>query len=238
MAKKENGLATSGEYNALALPGAAEMFSTPTVVNADPSDRLIPVLHLFQGTTEEQEKLGKFDLGDLIDTVEKRKVASREIAVVRGQKSYVKWEKGNPIPVYTTTNKAEVPPEDLEWRDQNDGKKPHPACTETFEFLVVVIGEPWPYLLRFKSTSFKCGRSLFELCERSRAQKRVSTYTLEATKTKNEQGTFAVPSVRQSGTATQDIAGLVFTLFGQFNNKPVRVAEEAAPQTEDADLPI
>ena len=227
MAKKpSDALAKTEEAGALAVPGAEAFFAEPVMPNADASDRMIPVLHLFQATSQEQEKLGTFKLGDLVDAVERRVVASRRIAVIKGQKRYVRWEKGEAAPVYVYSNKADVTPADLEWGGDKGNRTP-PLATEIMEFYVAVEGEPWPYLLRMKRTSLKAGRMLYELCERARMQRRIGLYELGFVKENGEKGVYAVFDVRQVGDAPQDMAGLVVNAHRSLSTGTVKVDEGA-----------
>lgn len=240
MAKKTNTEIQKAEQaGALAVPGAEAFFSAPVVENADSSDRLVPVAAMFQGTSEEQERLGAFKLGQIIDAVERRPVASNRFAVVKGEKWYVRWEKGEKTPVYAHNKKADVPAADLEWRDDGKGGRVPPLATETLAFLVVFEGEPWPNLIRFKKTSLKAGKSLYELCERARMQRRYAMYQFDFAKVTGDEGVYAVPDIRQVGDATPEMAKLIVQLFGSFGKKPIPVDEgNAGSSSADDGIPI
>lgn len=206
---------------ALAIAGADDFFATPTVSNAEAGDRIIPVLHMYQGTSAEAEEFGPgFVIGDLIDKIEKRKVASREVAVVLGKKWWKRWEQGNKAPVYSYDKKADVPAGDTEWTDGPNGTRVPPRATEVYEFMVLVVGETFPYVLRFKRTSIDTGKLLNTLCENAKAKRRIARYELGFNKEKNDKGVFAVPTVRDVGDADEATKREVVGWFTRLSKSP------------------
>lgn len=228
---------------ALAVAGADEFFAAPTVVNAEAGDRLIPVLHLYQGTAQESETFAPatFSIGDLVDSIEKRRVNSRRITVITGKKVWVRFEKGQKAPVYSFTRKQDVPADDLEWIDRKDGKKPHPLATEVLEFMVLVTGEPWPYVLRCKVKNFNAGRLLYELVERAKANKRFAEIELDFEKQKNELGTYAVLRPRDVGNVSPERAAEVVSWAKRLAAGGVKVQDigsDPSGGASDDDVPI
>lgn len=112
-------------------------------------------MSLYQGTSQEQAKYGegKFRRGDFIDVMEERKLASSKIVPIFAAIFYQNWPKDSKTPIYTYSHaeKHRVPHGDLEW--SSDGKPP--AATKIYRAVVLVQGEPWPYLFEFKKTAAK-----------------------------------------------------------------------------------
>lgn len=223
---------------ALAIDGADDFFAAPAIAGVEQSDRLVPVLHVFQATSKETTELGKFDLGDLIDVVERRKVSSRRFSVVAGRRAWVKWVKGINAPEYAYENKADVPPGDLEWTGDSASRTP-PIATETWEFVVLVEGETFPFLWRAKRTSVKCGKYLYELTERARMQRRIALYELGFVQEKNDKGVYAVPTVRQVGDCPPEMAEAVVKFRRSFVNRPIEADDGALKSAgDDSEIPI
>ena len=219
---------------ALAVAGAADFFSAPTVANAGVEDRMIPALHLYQGTSKEADQFGPgFAMGDLLDAVEKRKTASRNIAVIKGVKRWKRWNDGEKAPVYDYDDRSKVPPEDLEWTGEGESRKP-PLATETFEFMVLIEGEAFPYVARFKRTGYKAGQLLFELCERAKAKKRIAKVGFGVSKGEGAQGGYAAAEIRDAGNASDEMVRDVIQWFGRLNTQPVKVQGESGGD----DIPI
>lgn len=237
---KKNGteITKAQESGALAVAGADDFFAAPAIAGVEQADRLVPVLHLFQATSKETTELGKFDLGDLIDVVERRKVGSRRLTVVCGRRMWVKWVKGLPAPEYVCDNKADVPADDLRWTGEGDNRIP-PAATETWEFIVLVEGEPFPFLWRAKKTAAKCGKTLYELTERARMQRRIALYELGWKQGPSDKGVYAVPTVRQVGDCPPEMAEAVVKFRRSFASRPIEADDGALGQGhDDSEIPI
>lgn len=230
----------SGEQEtSLVVAGADAFFAAPTVPNVDQSERMIPVLHLYQGTTEEADTFGPgFAVGDLLDKIEKRKTATRNIAVIRGVRRWKKWVEGSNIPVYDYDNINDVPDGESEWTGEGENRTP-PLATETYEYMVMVQGEPFPYVFRFKVTSLEQGKLLYELCERAKAKRRFGLYEVGFIKEKGKKGSYAVPQLRDIGNAPEDMAKEVVGWFGRLSaGAKVKVQSEGGATTVDDGVPI
>jgi len=108
-------------------------------------------LAMFNDTAEEKMAYGSRTWGDYIDTLSGESLgASVQIMPISAWVSWAKWEKGSPAPIYSTKIRGEVPSEDLEW----NGDEP-PAANEIINVVVLVVGQPWPYLFQFKRTGLK-----------------------------------------------------------------------------------
>ena len=184
---------------------------------ADAEDMILPRFHVFQDTSKERDEIGKeFELGDMVDPIECRKLASNRIVPLTGWKSWAKWQEGESKPVYSTRVKIDVPPEDLEW----DGDQP-PAATEQMNWLVVVEGEPMPYVLALKRTSLKAGKTLYTLeTTRNRLKRGPGVYEVTWTKESGGGGVYARIQIRAAGDPsreTLEFAGMMLEAYGQID---------------------
>ena len=134
-----------------------------SIVAGRDSSASIAQVVMYQGTPTEEQMYGSdFKRGEFIETLEKRSYGFKvEIVCIGGWMSWAKFVDGQIAPEYSHTNKSDVPPEDLEWQDDGGGKRSPPAATETVNMVVLVNGEPFPSLFRFKRTGLKAyGRTI------------------------------------------------------------------------------
>ena len=215
----------------LAIP--EELLGGCVVEGASQSDLIITRMHVFQATSQEQQEIGKFDLGDVVDPEEGRPISNVFMPVV-GWKEWTKWNKDQATPVYTERDESKVPAEDLAWGD--DGSPP--AATESFNFIVLVDGEnDRPYLLTFKRTSLAAGRKI-HTAETRRGQRRQgpALYELICTTEQGQQGYYARVSVKLVGDPDADMladAATVKSAYASAATK-VRMPDEKAPASEGA----
>ena len=167
---------------------------------------------LFQGTAEEEEMYGEHKRGQFLDALESRELgASIKIMPVALWQSWARFEQGRKVPVYSTTVKSEVPHQDLEW--VNDMP---PAATESINAVVIVQGEPWPYLLTFKRTGLKAFSKTIKPIEarRSMQQKTPGLYELTSVDDKSADGKpFKRMTCRSLGDPDAETTTLAKTVF-------------------------
>lgn len=159
---KEKELATKTEARALALTGddAAGL----VVEGRDGGASRLSRLALFNNTADENKRYGRKEWGDFIDTLSGETLGPKvKVMPVAGWMTWSRWEKGAKVPVYSYTRKSDVPPEDLEW--QGDEK---PRAVEAVNVVLVVEGQPWPYLFTFKKTGLKTYTKVIEPMETRR----------------------------------------------------------------------
>lgn len=133
------------------------------------SGSLLGRLAMYNGTTSEEATYEGCDFkrGNWIDVMEKRKIADSQVNIVPVC-GFISWERFDQQGklVYATHERSTVPAEDLEWPEQgqkNSDGKFGPLASEVWNFVVLVQGEPWPYLLRFKRTGVKAGQDIAQL---------------------------------------------------------------------------
>lgn len=182
---KQSELANVNKGNVLAVP--ADLRGGLAVEGGDASPKL-GRMALYQGTSQEQATYGegKFKRGDFLDAMEQRKLASSKIVPIFATVLYQNWPKDSKTPLYTYSHaeKHLIPKGDLEW----DGSKP-PAATKIYSAVVLVEGEPWPYLFQFKKTAAKAFEQIqaFE-ARRATTNKGFGLYELYSEDEKNPAG--------------------------------------------------
>lgn len=179
MAKKEAELLTQGD-TALAVPDCLK--GGLMVEGQDNSGAKMARLALYQGTSEEEERYGKFERGVFIDALEKRVVNTDAVMFLGGFTTWSKWTQGSKTPDYTFRRKSDVPPEDLQGFP--------PVAVECVNLVVVVQGEPWPYLLRIKRTGLAAWNNVISPNEarRAAAGRGPGCYKLASKQDKNAAG--------------------------------------------------
>lgn len=183
---KQSELANVNKGGGLAVP--ADLRGGLAVDGGDSAPKL-GRMSLYQGTSQEQAAYGegKFRRGDFIDVMEQRKLASSKIVPVYASVLYQNWPKDARTPLYTYSHAERhlVPKMDLEWSD--DGKPP--AATKIYSAVVLVEGEPWPYLFQFKKTAAKAFEQIqaFE-ARRAATNKGYGLYELYSEDEKNPAG--------------------------------------------------
>lgn len=158
MAKKGNELTTQNNSTALAVP---DHLRGGAMIEGEDATLSLGRMALYQGTMEEQARYegSDFKPGDFIDVLEKRKLASSRIVPVTAFKTWVKWPQGAMQPEYVHRDKSMVPPEDQAFGPNGEP----PVAVECINTVVLVEGEPWPYLFVFKKTAIAAGRDIFKL---------------------------------------------------------------------------
>lgn len=132
-------------------------------------DVMLGRLAMYNGTPTEEETYAGCDFrrGNWIDVMEKRKIADSAVRIVPVAvfPSWVRFDDGGGM-IYSTRVLSEVPPADLVWppngQKNSDGKF-GPLAAEVWNFVVLVDGEPWPYLLRLKRTALDAAKQIAQL---------------------------------------------------------------------------
>ncbi|MCC6661727.1 MAG: hypothetical protein IT437_12675 [Phycisphaerales bacterium] len=200
LAAADNGTA------ALAVP---ENIQGGAIIEGGDQGVQISRLALYQGTSTEQAAYpdSNFKRGDFFDTLEGRAVGQKvRIVPIFGWKSWVRFDRGSAAPIYSTRNKAEVPPEDLEWHDKSP-----PLATECVNVVCAVEGEAWPYLLVFKRTGLKAWNKNVGPMEarRGSTSQGPGLYELSSVEDKNPEGqAYKRITARFVGNPTPELVSL------------------------------
>lgn len=140
-------------------------------------------LQMHSGSNEDQARWPDAKAGDWIDALDGSSFGqSIRFVPLAAFMSWSRFEKGSPIPVYSTLNKGEVPPADLEW----NGSEP-PRCVEAFNFVGLVEGSPFVYRIMLKRTGYKVGETIKKLQQRrDMQQKGPGVYVLSSKPKQNK----------------------------------------------------
>ena len=190
---------------------------------------------MYQGTAQEQAKYGEgvFKRGDFIDVLEGRKLASSRIVPIYCEVIWQRWDKDQASPNYTYTNaeKYKIPTEDLEW----NGDLP-PACAKMYRVIVLVDGEPWPYMFIVKRTMLKAFDLILQLEARRAAAGRGSgIYELGSEDDKNAAGN---SYKKLTAKAAGDIPEALFELYRSSRAGITAIRAKAQAATIEDEIPI
>jgi hypothetical protein len=143
--------------------------------------------------------------------------------------SWAKFVKGNKQPEYNTSDKADVPAEDLQWSEDATGKRIPPVATQTMNFILLFEGlEEVPHVFRFKKTSFKAGQQLATMVRFLRG--RMFEFGDNVVETNTAGQKYLVPTVR---AAEHPISEKMVAVMNAYNE-----SKQQGRVTIDDDLPI
>lgn len=199
----------------------------------DAEDTLIPRIHIYQGLPAERDQYGDHKPGTLVNTVTFEEVQVAGFIPIFGWKEWIKFRepRGSGID-YRTRNKAEVPPEDLEF-DRVNGKGP--KCTVFINFCVLPEGTQEPLVLSFKSTSIAAGRTLNTL-EKMRGGKGPGLYAIELQKRQNSKGSWLSPRIRPLGAPKPEDLELAEALANSLSPETVKTNIEDSGGEDGSDF--
>lgn len=234
MAKKndDGALTAQTQGGELAVPGE---LSGGLIVDGRDDAMQLTRMAMCQGSAEEEQKYGtSIRRGDFVDVLEKRKIVDPKIMPIAGFTTWVRWEKGVRKPVYSHRNKAEVPPQDLEWID---GKPP--AASECVNLIVCVEGESWPYLFVFKRTALSAFNGVISPLEGRRAamKKGPGLYALTSIDDKGGGGDpYKRLVAKPCGDPSAELLALGVRVKGGIDDVKKRAA--AMAEEQESDIPI
>jgi len=198
-------------------------------------------LTMFNDTAEEKEMYGSHVWGTYIDTLSNEALGEKvQILPIDAWGSWAKWTQGSKAPEYSTKNKADVPPKDLEW----DGDRA-PAATQIINVIVLVVGREWPYLFQFKRTGLKAFTKVIAPMEARRGSLRhgPGLYELSSEKDKSADGKpYKRVTARYVGNPPAELIATAITIKSAIASVKARaeaVADAAHnASTEGDDIPI
>lgn len=224
--------------NAPIAPTAASFGGGLTIEGDEATGPQLSKVVLFQGTAEEEEAYGEHKRGVFLDALESRELGNEiEVMPVYAYKSWAKFVSGQKAPVYSTKIKAEVPPEDLEWGEDNTP----PVATESINVVVIVKGEAWPYLFVFKRTALKAFNKTIKPIEARRAAtgKMPGLYQLTTTDDKSADGKpYKRLLCRAIGDPDAETATLAKQVYDAMDSVKERAEELASDGTDTEDPPF
>jgi hypothetical protein len=214
----------------LARPAAAPIKSR--LEGGDRDDQLVPRVHLYQGLPSEAKEYGKgFSPGDLINTVTREKIESRNFVPILGYKEWLKWKEPRGAGLeYKHRVKTDVPPEDLVWNEgETDPKKRQPRATESINWVVLFEGQPIPLVLGFSRTCLNSGKAINTL-ETMRGNRGPGLYAFDTREKSNDQGAWLTPVIRPVGDPPEDLRSMATMLFESMSGTTI---ETNPPESSD-----
>ena len=128
---------------------------------------------------------------------------------------------GDPI-VYRTRNKADVPPEDLQWHD----KEP-PVCETNYNFECLASGIDFPISVSMKGSSKhqkKVAGALYQFEKtRAGAKRGPGLYELSVGDASNDKGEWKIPVLRSLGNPPADVAKQAVDLWAEMRGQNIEV---------------
>lgn len=232
-----NSLATRGG-GAISRPAQQPIRSR--MHGEEQEDTLLPRLHIIQGLPQERELYGKFDEGDLINTITKERIATAaalpKFVPIFAWVEYIcfKEPRGSGIE-YRTRDKADVPVQDLEWRDMPGGERKGPRATRIINWVVLLDGQAEPFVLSFKTTCINTGKTINTM-EKGRTAKNAGPgyYALVYRKKSNAKGPWLSPEVRPAGDPPADMKDLAEALYNSLDPQAVSTEVEQVDDENEA----
>lgn len=209
----------------------------------DPKDILIPKILLMQGSSDWVTN-EKCKLGEMMDSVSEKPIGNFETGVNFVPLYHYKSMKISDADTSKPKFIKEIPwgPEAaaLPWEQIKDGHKfKNEALLNFYVMLENHLEEPGatPYLLTFKSSSYKNGRKLinhFLKMDSAGHSPIALTFKLTSNKEKNDDGTFAVLNVEEVGRTSADNAQVLLRWADVVSKGSVKIdnSDEATAPTE------
>lgn len=194
-------------------------------------DIVIPKILLMQGLSELVSS-GKAKLGDYMDSVEESKLGGVdnpiEIIPFQMEKFWIHQKFNGKRFEYARTEKMTPENQSLPWDYVENGNKMRRLYT--FNFYVIIPGKTLPYLISFSSTSAKAGKELATQMYTTNAINKLPppavVMELGCKIDKNDDGTFAVKTIKMKRKATFDEIASAFEWFKTFKASSVKVDDK------------
>ena len=199
-------------------------------------DLVMPQAHIVQGLPAELEKYDDVKRGDVVNTLTLEKIFAYDakskalsgdntFAVIAAWPEWVNWPKDADRPLYKCRNRNEVPPSDLEWREEG-GKRIPPIATQCFVFIVQFSSQDMPLALTFKKTSAKAGQTLLSL-EKMRGRGNGGLYAMTFKIEGDSKQSWIVPVITPKGNVPAELKERVAAMTAGFAGKRIEVQDEA-----------
>lgn len=244
---KGNGSNLSKSEPAGALAVADELVGGVSI-KGDEGGLRLGELKLFQGSATEEAAYGEHKRGTFIDCLAKVGLgATVRVALLGGEKVIVKFIEGQKFPVYVIPagEKHRVPAEDLREGSGKNGRGT--AAREQVLGIVIVEGQEFPYLFRFKSTALAAlSKTIMPLEDRRRLGKQImGLYELYSTDDKGPGGeAYKRLGARPAGDLPESMHVLARTTKSALDTYFSKAREAAAkgegaePADDGHDIPL
>lgn len=195
------------------------------------NDIVIPKIQLMQGMSQAVVG-GKNKLGDMIDSVTGDLLGTLdkplEVIPFHMEKFYVIQKHNGKKWMYDKIEKVTPVNENAPYEFEDGGQKKKRVYTR--RFFVLVNGNVLPYTIDFASTSAKAGKELAtEMFVKNAMMKlppAASKIAIGSKTEKNDDGTYAVKTVKVIGKASNEEIKSAFEWYKTVSKKEVHVAEE------------
>lgn len=193
----------------------------------DSGDVVMPRVILHQGDISEKY-YGRHPKGTLLHSVTSEVIESRKFTPLGlAWKEWMKFgDKFGESMQYKTRNKAEVPPEDLQWQ----GDEP-PAASLFYNFVVLFDGMVEPVCLSMKASSKlqKSAALALNQMEKIRAGRSAAPgfYELDIVDRENDKGKWKDIKIRPIGNAPPDLEKTAFEFYQALSTRTVEVHQDA-----------
>ena len=159
----------------LAIPTAEPI----EVMGSDDLGSVMPRLHIYSGTSWDVDKYGTIARGSLVHTVTKQVLVpaaepfqeyrTPDFILITGYLEWMKWGAvmGGP-PEYKHRRKADVPKEDLAWRDEG-GRRIPPAAQLYYRWVVMLAESHEAIAINFTKGREKKAKEMEEIQKRRAA---------------------------------------------------------------------
>lgn len=160
-----------------------------------------------------------------------------DIMVDTGNDQY-KWMKS--LPLIENPQDANYN-DNLPWNGEEDGKKIRRVRRMNFYVILpdeVAKGSAVPYLLSFKSTSFREGRKIYSQMymrnQRAKLPPPAYAFKLSGNKTKNDKGTFLIPTIEMGRASSKEEIAECLSWFNLIKKGGVKVDDSDLGDAVDA----
>ena len=212
--------------------------------------KILPMQPTSQFVANMQAQIGEFrdslscsKLGSIVEPLEILPFFVRKSWDIHKQdkeSGQFKWAESEPL----IENPAQAGYNDnLPWHDTINGEEIKRIRRMDFFVMLpseIKTGESVPYVLSFKSTSFREGKKIFTQMylrnKKAGLPPPAYTFKLAGSKQKNDKGTFIVPSVELGRKATAEEISECLSWFKTIQQGTVKVDESDLKQTEQAEV--
>lgn len=208
--------------------------------------KILPMQGLSQLVVDDKARIG-----DFMDSVSGQKLGSivEPIAIIpfmvqkfwdimeEDDEGNFKWVRSEPL-IENPMDKGFN--DNLEWNDKIDGVEIKRVRRMNFFCMIpteIAKGNDIPYILSFKSTSFREGKKLFTQMyvrnKKANLPPCAFIFSLAGVKQKNDKGTFVVPTLAQAGEATKEEIAKCLEWYKLIKKGGVRVDDSDLKETKE-----
>lgn len=218
------------------LPAATQIpHEMGAIAGGTAEDLQFSVYHLFQDVGKERDTYGEHPKGTWVDSINQEAIDKMLILPVTALKEWIVWhsrDSNNRGLVERYANKDEIP-------DEFSNDSQNYDVQETVSYFVLLEGEVFPGVIRFKSTHLKAAKQLNTLVRRRMALKKpMGIYKIEAIEKSNDKGIWYVPFISPCGDATDAMAASAVAAWNMINGGNFTVVDPDIENNNGDDIPV